>query len=187
MEACRPAEEADLPRLADLARKAIDELAPMRGGAVWLAREARTEPLDESLRLALKDPEARVLAGTIDGVVIGYAVARVERLDDGRGLGVVDDIFVEAEARGVGVGEAMIGDLVSWCEEQGCIGVDAVALPGHRATKNFFETFGFTARKLVMHHRLVADAEAEAAEVRVPPAPVVEDPAVGDPAVGDPA
>ncbi len=179
MEACRPAEEADLPRLAELARAGIDELAPMRGGAVWLAREARTEPLDESLRLALKDPEARVLVGTIDGTVVGYAVARVERLDDGRCLGVIDDIFVEEGARGVGVGEAMIGDLVEWCAGQGCIGVDAMALPGHRATKNFFETFGFTARKLVMHHRLVADAEAEAAEVRVPPgeveADVVED------------
>lgn len=162
MESCRPAEEADLPRLADLARAAIDELAPMRGGAVWLAREARTEPLDENLRLAMKDPDARVLGGTIDGVVVGYAVARVEHLDDGRSLGVIDDIFVEDGARGVGVGEAMIGDLVEWCQGQGCIGVDAMALPGHRITKNFFETFGFTARKLVMHHRLVPDeAEAE--------------------------
>jgi GNAT superfamily N-acetyltransferase len=163
MEGCRPAEEADLPRLADLARAAIAELAPMRGGDVWLAREARTEPLDENLRLVLKDPEARVLAGTIDGAVVGYAVARVERLDDGRCLGVVDDIFVEEGARQVGVGEAMIGELVGWCRAAGCIGVDAMALPGHRATKNFFETFGFTARKLVMHHRLVPE-DAEDAE-----------------------
>ena len=31
---------------------------------------------------------------------------------------------------------------------------DAMALPGHRATKNFFEAHGFTARALVMHRRL---------------------------------
>ena len=48
----------------------------------------------------------------------------------------------------------MMGDLVAWCEEQGCAGMDAMALPGHRSAKNFFEESGFTARKLVMHHRL---------------------------------
>ena len=67
---------------------------------------------------------------------------------------MIDDIFVEDEARGVGVGEAMMADLVAWCTEQGCVGIDAMALPGHRATKNFFEESGFTARKLVMHHVL---------------------------------
>ena len=30
----------------------------------------------------------------------------------------------------------------------------ALALPGHRATKNFFEGQHFTARALVMHRRL---------------------------------
>ena len=174
MEACRPAEEPDLPRLADLARAAIEELGPMKGGDVWLAREARTEPFEDDLRLAMKDPDTRVLAGTIDGVVVGYAVARLERLGDGRRLGVVDDIFVEEGARGIGVGEVLIGDVVDWCRAQGCIGVDAIALPGHRITKNFFETFGFTARKLVMHHRLVearaVDAPAAPPRERVEPA-----------------
>ena len=50
--------------------------------------------------------------------------------------------------------EIMINDLVAWCDEQGCVGIDAMALPGHRATKNFFEESGFTARKLVMHKNL---------------------------------
>ena len=35
---------------------------------------------------------------------------------------------------------------------RGASAVDAFALPGHRAAKNFFETAGFTARALVMHH-----------------------------------
>ena len=152
-EACRPAEAADVARVAELARAAISELAPMRGGAVWKAREARTEPIEEGLEALLEDPDARVVVGTIDGVVVGYAVARLEYLGDGTVLGVIDDIFVEEGARQVGLGELMIGDLMAWCEERKCIGMDAMALPGHRATKNFFEESGFTARQLVMHHR----------------------------------
>ncbi len=154
MEGVRPATEDDLGRLGELARAAIAELTPMKGGVVWAAREARTEPVEDSLKASLADDGTRVVVGTIDGVPIGYGAVHVEVLNDGSRLGVVDDIFVEEGAREVGVGEAMMGDLVAWCEEQGCAGMDAMALPGHRSAKNFFEESGFTARKLVMHHRL---------------------------------
>ena len=161
MDGCRPATDADLPRLAELVREVTAELAPTRGGAVWKAREARTEPLAENLSGLLDDPHHRVLVGTIDGVVMGYAVARLERLNDGSTLGVIDDIFVEEGARGIGIGEGMINDIIAWCEEAGCVGIDAMALPGHRLTKNFFEESGFSARKLVMHRSMVDDAPTE--------------------------
>jgi GNAT superfamily N-acetyltransferase len=153
-EAVRAATHDDLPRLVELARSGVSELAPMKGGAVWVARNARREPLDVDLMAALDDPSRCALVGTIDETVIGYAVAHTEALGDGTRLGVVDEIFVEQEARGVGVGELMMGELVGWCREQGCFGIDVIALPGHRAAKNFFEESGFTARMIVMHHRL---------------------------------
>ena len=151
-EGCRPASVADLPRIAELNRAVIEELSPMRGGAVWKAREARPEPLEDGLAELLDDPDARVLVATIDDTVVGYAVVHLEYLADGSILGVIDDIFVEEGARQVGLGELMIDDLMTWCEERKCVGMDAMALPGHRATKNFFEESGFTARQLVMHH-----------------------------------
>jgi L-amino acid N-acyltransferase YncA len=67
---------------------------------------------------------------------------------------VIDDLFVEGEAREVGVGEEMTKVVVEWCEERGCRGIDANVLPGDRATKNFFESFGFTARAITVHRRL---------------------------------
>ena len=154
-EGVRDATPDDVPRLVELARAAILELTPMKGGSVWAAREARAEPLEEDLLATLGNPERRALVGTIDDVVVGYGIARVEVLGDGSRLGVVDDIFVEEGARGIGVGELVMGELVSWCRAQGCFGIDVMALPGHRAAKNFFEESGFTARKIVMHHRLV--------------------------------
>ena len=161
MEAARPATEADVPRLAELVRAAIGELAPLRGGAVWKAREARAEPLEADLARLIGTDDARVLVGTIDGVPVGYAVARLERLGDGSTLGVVEDIYVEPGARQVGLGEAMMDDLVQWCRACGCFGMDSMALPGDRSTKNFFEESGFTARKLVMHRPLHAAVPRE--------------------------
>jgi GNAT superfamily N-acetyltransferase len=157
VEGVRPATENDLSRVAELARAAIAELTPMRGGGVWAAREARFEPVEESLRASLADDRTRMVVGTIDEFPVGYAAVHLETLNDDSTLGVVDDIFVEEGAREVGVGEAMMGDLVAWCAARGCSGIDAMALPGHRSAKNFFEESGFTARKLVMHHRLDRD------------------------------
>ena len=43
---------------------------------------------------------------------------------------------------------------MAWCREKGCLGIDSVALPGDRATKNFFESFGLVARALRVHRPL---------------------------------
>jgi len=154
VEASREATPADLRRIVELARVARDEQAAMRGGDLWLAREAWPEPLDEAYRTLLTRDDARVVVGTIDDTILGYGAVLVDTLRSGARLGVITDLFVEEEARAVGIGEAMVNALVDHCRAHDCIGIDASALPGHRATKNFFETHGFTARALVMHRRL---------------------------------
>jgi len=153
-EAARPATAADLDRIAVLVAEAVAEQAHARGGSVWSVREARPLPPGPSLARDLGDPDCLVLAGTLDGAVLGYAVVRTEGLRSGRPLGVLSDIYVEPEAREVGLGEALVDAVVTWCTERGCVGIDALALPGNRSTKNFFETFGFTARALVVHKAL---------------------------------
>jgi GNAT superfamily N-acetyltransferase len=154
MEAVRPAGQHDLPRLAELAEAAIDELAGTKGGAVWSRREARPRPVADSLAVALEASDQLVVAGTVDGTVVGYAAVRVEVLRDGDRLGVVDDIYVEPGAREVGVGEVMMDAVLDWCRDQRCIGVDSLALPGNRETKNFFESFGLVARAIIVHRPL---------------------------------
>ena len=73
---------------------------------------------------------------------------------DGGRLGVVTDLYTEPGRRELGIGEVMMEALVDWCREQGCFGVDSLALPGDRHTKNFFESFGLVARAIVVHRSL---------------------------------
>ena len=153
-ESARFATAADVERLASLAAEAVAEQEGDRGGAIWSVRESRAVPGEASLSADIDDEDVLVLAGTIDDVVVGFAVVRVEALRDGRTLGVLSDIYVEREARAVGVGEALVDRVIDWCRERGCAGIDALALPGNRESKNFFETFGFTARLLTVHRPL---------------------------------
>lgn len=153
-EGCRRAEPGDLAVLEALAELAVEEMSPLRGGSVWHRREARPPPRAEGFRADLADPRACVVVGTIDGTVVGYGAIRVEPLHDGAHLGRVGDIYVMPGARGVGVGESIINHLMDWAADRGCVGIDSLALPGDRHTKNFFETHGLVARAIIVHRKL---------------------------------
>jgi ribosomal protein S18 acetylase RimI-like enzyme len=157
VESARRADIGDLEDLGRLAHLGLGELTPMRGGELWALTLGRSEPLTPTLQSELTDPNRLVVVGCIDEVVVGYGTVRLQGLAGGTTIGVIDDIFTEPEARGVGVGEAMMDMLVEWCRSHGCAGIDAVALPGNRATKNFFERFGLTARAILVHRRLDGD------------------------------
>ena len=135
----RRATAEDATAIASLRDEALAELAPLRGGLLYAAAD-----LPE-----VSDRERPLWAGLVDGAVVGYLSGRVEER-----LGKVDAIYVDARCRAVGVGEAMMASALEWFRASDCIGVDAIALPGARATKNFFEESGFTARLLIMHRPL---------------------------------
>ncbi len=158
-EGARRAADSDIAAVVELAAGAAAELAPRRGGYVWARLEARTEPLEQSLDRDHRSDDALVVVGTVDEAVVGYGVIRLVGLHDGAVLGRVTDIYVMPEARGVGVGEAMMGELMDWAGRRACIGVDSLALPGDRETKNFFETHGLVARSITVHRSLADTPE----------------------------
>jgi len=154
VEGWRRATSQDAAQLVALARALRAELTELRGGRLWADREAPGEPLEAAFEAWLAKPEWLVVTGFVDDAILGYGVVEVETLRSGSRLGVIHELFVEAEARSVGVGEAMTDALVAFCRDAQCTGIDARALPGHRAAKNFFEENGFKARAIVMHHDL---------------------------------
>ncbi|HVC70517.1 MAG TPA: GNAT family N-acetyltransferase [Acidimicrobiales bacterium] len=157
MESARPAVRADGDRCAELCRGALDSLQHVRGGPLFSRREtglvAKALLRPGGLDRLIADVRRRVLVGTIDHTVVGLALGRIDAVGEAT-LGVIDACFVEPDARGVGVGRALLDDLMAWFTSSGCRGVDVTALPGDRQTKNFLEASGFKARLLTMHRLL---------------------------------
>jgi GNAT superfamily N-acetyltransferase len=147
----------DADRCAELSRQALEALGDVRGGALLARGEAglETEALlrPGGLDHLLADGRRRVLVGTIDDTVVGFALGRIDAGGE-PALGIIDGCYVEPGARGVGVGRCLVDDLVAWFASSGCRGVDVAALPGDRETKNFLEWTGFKARLLTMHRSL---------------------------------
>jgi GNAT superfamily N-acetyltransferase len=157
VEGARPARPTDAERCAQLCREALESLQVQRGGAMFARREAaqlaKALLRPGGLSRMLSDPRRRVLVGTIDDHVVGLGLGKVDPVGESA-LGVVDALYVDPGCRSGGVGQALLRSLVDWFGESGCEAVDATALPGDRATKNFLEAAGFKARLITMHKPL---------------------------------
>ena len=157
-EWARRADGADASRVGELWEAAAAELRGQRGGARLV--DDVTPPAElgggadgGGVVPPVGTEDRLVVVAGIDQVTLGFAAADIDRRGPAP-QAVVRAVYVEAEARGVGLGEAMLRLVVAWAEAEGCAGVDAYALPGNRPAKAFFEDIGFTARLLTMHRRL---------------------------------
>ena len=154
MELARRATEADIPALNPLAAALRSELRDHRGGLMWELAESDSRDPESRFAAALGLDDELVVAGEYEGVVCGYAWAVIIPLADGRLRCVIPEIYVDPVARKVGLGEAILEVVTQWATDQGCVGLDAMALPGTRDTKNFFETAGMKSRMLIVHREL---------------------------------
>lgn len=153
MEGARPATAADLETIVMIASVQRDEIDGQRGADTFLEREAGSD-LAQRLEAAVGDDDAFVVVGTYDDVVFGYGLVSIEDLLGGDRLARLEHFVVQREIRKSGIGEAMMNLVEELAVKQGCIGIDSVALPGDRDTKNFFESFGLKARLLTVHRAL---------------------------------
>lgn len=149
----RPAEPEDIGALEELYRALEEEMEALH--VMWPVADGLDEPIADSFREALGEPDTVVLIGEIDGYPFGFLLARVERLlaqADGELVGAIRLIYVDDDAREVAVGEVMREEALRILRRRGIGKFDAHVLPGHRLAKNFFESGGFSARSIIMHH-----------------------------------
>lgn len=148
----RPAAAQDLPELVRLYRhlevemSALSEMWPLAGGL--------PEPVEREFASRLADDRALLRIGEIDRVPFGFVLATIDSMlpqAGGELLGSIRLIYVEDEAREVGLAEVMLDDLLAALRDREICRFDAHVLPGHRLAKNFFESGGFKARAIVMH------------------------------------
>jgi hypothetical protein len=148
----RAAGPADLPDLVRLFRLLEAEMADLE--PIWPLADGLPEPVEDALATAICSPDTTLLVGCIDACVVGFLHAVGRELAPqagGERVGAVRHIFTEMPAREVGVGEAMLHAFLESELSNGVQRFDAQVTPGHRLTKNFFESHGFSARSIVMH------------------------------------
>jgi ribosomal protein S18 acetylase RimI-like enzyme len=94
--------------------------------------------------------ETIVVVGGAGESVFGFLSA----YDAGAGRWFIDVLHVEAPAREVGIGNAMVQCVVQLLKDRGAKSVNAAALPGDRSTKNLFERHGLVAQMITVGKNL---------------------------------
>jgi GNAT superfamily N-acetyltransferase len=151
MEGARPARAQDRQACTRLLAQALVGAATMRGGAALIGEATPVTLLE---RWTAPGETAHLAVGEYDGVVVGLMAVTVGKASGGRRSGMIECCYVEAGARGVGVGSALVDEALVWCATRDCTDVDALALPGDRMTKQRLEAAGFSARLLTLTRRL---------------------------------
>ena len=150
----RSATEDDLAFVASSHRLAHVAIQDARGGELETLLNGRQEPIEDSWSLYLSAGEQALLIGELDGVSVGYCALEHLQLVDQTSIAMISELWVHPDARGVGVGAALMHHIEATAHEWGARGLDSRALPGDRTTKNFFESFGLVARSIHVHRTL---------------------------------
>jgi GNAT superfamily N-acetyltransferase len=127
----------DLPELLPLLRAYCDfyQVSPSDRALVELSRALLADPRREGLQLLARDEAGRA---------VGFATLywTWQTLSAGR-VGVMNDLYVAAEARGTGVAGALIAACLERCRE-------------HGATELVWQTAGDNARAQAVYDRIGA-------------------------------
>jgi GNAT superfamily N-acetyltransferase len=152
VERARPAQAADLMAVTELLTAAVAGARSMRGGVALLASST---PEELVARWTDASSEVTLYVGEFHHAVVGLAAATVgSRTGAPAKTGRIECCYVEEDARGVGVGTALMDAVVTWCAARGCRDIDALALPGDRSSKQRLEAAGLVARLLTLNRQL---------------------------------
>ena len=101
--------------------------------------------LREDVGALLQSPDATVLIAERDGVPVGYVTGHIDE-DERRVLarkGVVEDWFVDEEARGEGVGAALMKALEETFRKKGCQVVESMTWSSNDGARRAHAALGF--------------------------------------------
>ncbi len=141
-----------------MARRAWDEARLQRGGQQLTDELGSVADWANRFDFIVADPAWCLRIGSIGGVQLGFAAGElVSPTPAGDPLLVIHAIYTEPEAREVGIGGALMVAMTDWARSRAATGTDAAVLPGDRAAKNFFESFGLKARLIRVHNRFPPD------------------------------
>lgn len=131
----RPATPADLPLIAALIRALADYEK--------LAHAVRFDEATLGAKLFGDRPYAEVVIGEIDGTAQGFALFfhNFSTFEGKPGI-YLEDLFVQPEARGAGLGKALLAHLAKLCTERDCARLEWSVLDWNAPAIGFYESLG---------------------------------------------
>ena len=145
------ADGRDIPRIGELLLQVNDVHAAIRPDLFCRGGRKYT---DEALAALLQDKTRPVFAARIDGILVGYAFCILQTHaganEPPHTTLYIDDLCVDAQARGKGIGRRLYEHVLGYARESGCHNVTLNVWAGNDAAKRFYESLGLHIQKYGM-------------------------------------
>ncbi|HXM56470.1 MAG TPA: GNAT family N-acetyltransferase [Candidatus Dormibacteraeota bacterium] len=127
---------------------ASSELEEAVGRLLPQLSEARQAPTGAELARLVADPAVTMLVARRDGdgAIVGAALVAVFARLTGT-AGRLEDVVVDAAARGEGVGAALVGAAVGVARERGAVTMELTTGPWREAANRLYPRLGFRRRE----------------------------------------
>lgn len=114
---------------------------------LWPHRKLRNETLQKVYNNALKSENQKLIAGLIDNKIIGFCSLTIKNnLWQAGNLGHIDELIVDNNLRGQGIGKKLIDEIVRIAKENKCIRIELDSALHREEAHLFYESIGFEKR-----------------------------------------
>ena len=129
----------------EIAQRVDDELVNAFAHLIPQLSSSNPPPSREQLTEMVQSPATLVLVARGDGRIAGSLTLAMFRIPTGL-RAWIEDVVVDGEARGNGVGEALNLFAIEEARKRGAVTVDLTSRPSREAANRLYQRLGFVAR-----------------------------------------
>ncbi len=129
----------------EIAQRVDDELVNAFAYLIPQLSSSNPPPSREHLAEMVQSPATLVLIARVDGRIAGSLTLAMFRIPTGL-RAWIEDVVVDGDARGNGVGEALNLRAIEEARKRGAVTVDLTSRPSREAANRLYQRLGFVAR-----------------------------------------
>ena len=129
----------------EIAQRVDDELVNAFAYLIPQLSSSNPPPSREQLTEMVQSPATLVLVARVDGRIAGSLTLAMFRIPTGL-RAWIEDVVVDGDARGNGVGEALNLRAIEEARKRGAVTVDLTSRPSREAANRLYQRLGFVAR-----------------------------------------
>lgn len=135
--------------------EAVRKLAQELRSEIGMPTSLGEERFKTCFHASLMDPHCRILIAELGGNLVGYlSIWRRSNLSHAGPAAFVDDLIVSEEARGKGLGTALLQEAMRYAKEWGCVEIEVSTMPENEGAQRLYREMGFEKRGVIWEQDL---------------------------------
>lgn len=130
----------------EMAKEVTDEVMSAFARLIPQLSSSNPPPSREALDEIASSPSTVLFLARVDGAIVGSLTLATFRIPTGL-RAWIEDVVVDENARGHGVGEALNTAAIDEARRRGAVTVDLTSRPSREAANRLYQRLGFKARE----------------------------------------